>query len=339
MKKRIIQCGVTSLGILFLILDSKTALKGAHDGISLCLQSVIPSIFPFLVLSGMLTSAMIGTDLRFLRPFGKLLGIPQGTECIYIAGILGGYPTGAQAVHDAWLRGQLDKKDAQRMLAFCNNAGPSFLFGILGGTFPKFWMLWLLWLIHIISSVLVGIIIPGKSKKSQLISTAQPLTLTQSLKRSVVIMGNICGWIILFRCILAFLDRWILWLVPTSVRIGLYGLFELANGCCNLPEIEHTGLRFVICSAMLSFGGICVLMQTASVTGKLGLRYYVPGKLLQGLLSLILSYLTQFILFPVSEKFEISAIFVPLLILLIGLLIIISRKMQNRGRIPQLYSV
>ena len=34
-------------GMLVLILDAKTALAGAKEGIQLCLYTVIPSLFPF----------------------------------------------------------------------------------------------------------------------------------------------------------------------------------------------------------------------------------------------------------------------------------------------------
>ena len=57
-------------------------------------------------------------------------------------------------------------------------------------------------------------------------------------------MGYICGWVVLFRMILAFFDRWFLWLFPAAVRVGIYGVLELANGCCALLMIENEGLMF-----------------------------------------------------------------------------------------------
>ena len=339
MKKRMLRNLIPLLGILALIFDSRTALSGAQSGIFLCIQSVIPSIFPFLVLSGMLTSAMMGTNLRFLRPLGRLLGIPIGAECIYLVGILGGYPTGALTVHTAWERGYVNKKDAERMLAFCNNAGPSFLFGILASRFPEFWMPWLLWGIHILSSILVGVILPGKSRSEQKITPVSQISLNVSLKRAVVTMGYICGWVILFRCILEFLDRWVLWLVPTPVRIGVYGILELANGCCNLQQIQYLGTRFMMSSIILSFGGLCVYMQTASVTGKLGLGQYLTGKLLQGMFSLIFSWILQWLLFPSGEKVEISVIYLPVLMLIAFVFVMFMRKKKNRASIPQMVGV
>ena len=49
MYKRMIQGIVAAVGMLILILDTKTAILGAQNAIELCIFSVIPSIFPFLV--------------------------------------------------------------------------------------------------------------------------------------------------------------------------------------------------------------------------------------------------------------------------------------------------
>ena len=59
-----------AVGMLLLILDSKTAVTGAWDGIELCLRTVIPSLFPFFIISAALTSSLAGMKLPLLRPLG-----------------------------------------------------------------------------------------------------------------------------------------------------------------------------------------------------------------------------------------------------------------------------
>lgn len=339
MTKRMIPGIFAGFGVLLLILDSRTALIGAQTGIELCIYSVIPSIFPFIVLTGVLTPAICGRKHPILRPISKILGIPTGSEGLFLTGILGGYPTGALAVHQAWQDGQLSKNDALRMLAFCSNAGPAFLFGILGSKFPETWMLWLLWGIHILSAVLVGILLPGKSNEPHSISAVHTPTLTDSVKRSVVSMGYICGWIVLFRVILAFCDRWFLWLLPKAAQVGFYGILELANGCSALDAIPSIGLRFVLCSAMLAFGGICVTMQTASVTGKLGLGLYLPGKVLQCLFSIMLSFLVQWLCFTNRNFGEICPVILPISLIFVTFILFMAGKRKIRGRNPGIYGV
>ena len=88
----------SALGMLVLILDAKTALSGAAAGVELCIRTVIPSLFPFFFLSVMLTATLVGRALPPLRWLGRLLRLPEGAECIYITGLLGGYPVGAQNI-------------------------------------------------------------------------------------------------------------------------------------------------------------------------------------------------------------------------------------------------
>lgn len=330
MARRMITGILSAFGILLLILDAKTALQGASDAIELCLGSVIPSIFPFLVLSGLLTSVINSSQSKILKPMGRLLGIPKGSEGIFLTGILGGYPTGAQAVYRAWKQGTLNTEDARRMLGFCSNAGPSFIFGILASIFPSIWMLWLLWGIHILSAILTAVILPCVMPQGSLLLKGQTMTLSQSLKASVVTMGYICGWIVLFRIVLAFCDRWVLWLLPSTLQVAVYGATELANGCSNLINISSVGQRFVVAGGMLAFGGICVAMQTLTITDGLGAGKYFPGKVLQMLISVLLCCLAQMLLFAESDRWYISIQTLILPLIMIVMITFWQRK-QKKG--------
>lgn len=334
MRKPMITGVFCAAGIFCLILDSRTALAGAKDGIELCLYSIIPAIFPFLVLSAMLIPTLAGKHFPVLRPLGRILGIPDGSEGIFLIGILGGYPTGAQAVSQACRLGQIGKKDARRMLAFCSNAGPSFLFGILGLQFSSFWMLWLLWGIHILSAILAALLLPGRSSVSCETVVSKSVKLSDTVKSGVATMGVICGWVVLFRILLAFLDRWLMWLFPVDIRVCIYGFFELANGCCALNQISSTGLRFIAASGMLAFGGVCVTMQTVSVTGGLGLGFYLPGKLLQCAISILLAALSQFFLFRDFETVPIFYALIPAILVFSAIFAGLTRKNKIGGSIP-----
>lgn len=278
-----------AVGMLLLILDSKTALTGAQDGIALCIKSVIPSLFPFFVLSIMLTGALAGREIFFMKQLGKLCRMPCGSESLLLVGLIGGYPVGAQSIARAYEAGQLQKADAHRLLGFCSNAGPSFIFGMLGSMFSAPEKVWLLWLVHILSAVFVGMLLPGKNTESAAMPKGKPVDLPNSLNLAAHVMAGVCGWIILFRIAAAFISRWFLWLLPQHFQAGCIGVLELANGCHMLHQVDNEAVRFILASVLLGFGGICVGMQTVSAVKELGTGMYFPGKLLQGLISLALS--------------------------------------------------
>lgn len=300
---------IASLGLIILILDTKTALAGAKDGISLCLNSVIPSLFPFFILSTLIAASLTGNPVRTLRPIGKLCGIPEGAESLLLLGLLGGYPVGAQSINDAYRNKCIKNDDAHRLLGFCSNAGPAFIFGMIGGLFADKKALWALWFIHILSALIVGCILPRNRPSHCKLPSCSIISIPAALEISIRTMANVCGWVILFRALLAFLQRWILWFFPTELQVMVAGLLELSNGCHTLYAVTNPGIRFVFSSCFLSFGGMCVAMQTISATRDIGTGLYFPGKLLQCAVSFLVSYISQHHLFSTDEIWKIPCAF------------------------------
>ena len=331
-RSQILSSAGSAAGMLLLILDSKTAISGASEGLSLCIRTVIPSLFPFLFLSVLLTGSFSGIRIPILRPLGKLLRIPEGAESLLAVGFLGGYPVGAQSVQTAWTQGTLTDGEARRMAVFCNNAGPAFLFGIAFSLFPYRWMSWALWGIQIISAIIVAIVLPGKSERRIRPGTKQTVSVTQAMARSVRIMAGICGWVLIFRVITAFLIRWVGWMLPTVGQAVIIGLLEISNGCIALAELENVGLRFVTFSVFLSFGGLCVWLQTLSAAEGLDLRLYFPGKLLQAAISFSFAALLQSRL-PDEDVWHIP-VFLPIGILTLVLFLYYLLKKQKISRNP-----
>lgn len=312
------------LGILILILDGKTALEGAASAVALCLKSVIPSLFPFLFLCAVLTDALWGASPGLLRYIGQHLGIPSGAESLLIPAFLGGYPAGAQAVGNAFREDRLNREEAGHLLTFCSNAGPAFLFGVAGQQFPSPGYLWSLWAIQLLSALIVGML-GVRTSRSSVALMHRHASIPDILHRTVRAMALICGWILLFGIITTFLDRWILFLFPEEFAVVTAGLLELAGGICKLRNIADISVRYFICSILLSFGGLCVTLQTASVIGTLSLKLYLRGKILQTIISGVLSLLYL--------QIGWLALAVP------GILLLIPGKTRKRSGFPGLKGV
>lgn len=278
------------LGILVLILDGRTALNGAAAGLELCLKTVIPSLFPFLFLCSLLTNSLWGLRSSRMQWISRRLGIPEGAESILISAILGGYPAGAQTVGSAFQMGSLAKEDALHLLTFCSNPGPAFLFGMTSAVFPDKGVILCLWMIQILSALLTAITGHHTPNHSASLPASDP-SASEVLVRTIRTMAVICGWVLLFRVVAAFLEHWVLFRFSPAVQVFISGLLELSNGCISLGLIDNIALRFVMCSVFLSAGGLCVTMQTVSVIGGLSPIPYLTGKLRQTLFSLVLSLL------------------------------------------------
>lgn len=329
-----VSAAMVAVFFLVMIVDSKTALTGASEGVQLCVATVIPALFPFFVLSIVLTGVVSG--IPFSGKLGQALKLPRGAESLLLIGFLGGYPVGAQCIGQSYQSGTLNRHEGERMLAFCSNAGPAFLFGIGATLFPEKWMCWLLWGIHIASALIVGFLTPGVNTDTSMGTFSHPFSITAAMQRAVKAMAMVCGWIVLFRTVIAFFQRWFLWILPGNARLLLSGFLEMTNGCCDLSDISSVGLRMQFFSIFLGFGGICVLLQTFAVLVGSGLqgRAYFPGKVTQAAVSYLLCLPAQLLL-PEEMRYAPSPLLPLAALILCAVYRIYSVKSKKFSSIPQ----
>ena len=320
-KSKPLQGLMAVIGFLVLIIDSRQALTGAVEGIELCMKTVIPSLFPFFVLSMMLTQSLDPHDTSIPASVAEFLKIPPAASSVLIPSVFGGYPVGAKCIGELYHEKQITKCDAERLLGFCSNAGPAFLFGMISGLFPERKIIWLLWFIHIFSAAMTAVTIPDeitKTENQHMNAKAPQNAIINSSAKAICL---VCCWVILFRIIVSFCKKWFLWIFPIWIQVLFTGVLELTNGCCELLLIQNLRLRFIMCSCMLAFGGICVVCQTAAVTEGLSLKSYIKGKIIQTSFSFLLSYVIT------AKQWVLLSCLVPLWC-------IILRKLQNKSGNP-----
>lgn len=292
MKMRKVLSGLLALVcILILIFDSNTAMQGAREGVSLCIQTVIPSLFPFLFLAEQITVICMGRPIRVLRPLSRFMGIPEGTESILVNAFLGGYPSGALCVAEYHKQGYYSDDSAARLLPLCNHAGPAFIFGLAAVMFSRKSSGWVLWLIQIISAIVISAFFRPNTPSISVSIQSTNASDSGKLIKTLRAMAQICGWIILFRILITYEEKWFLDQKDTPLRVIISGLTELTNGCCMLNLIDDEKLRLIICSGLLSAGGLCVLLQTRTVSAPVSFRHYFPAKLLQCGFAVVYAYI------------------------------------------------
>lgn len=319
---------ICTLGMAVLILDSKTALISAREGVQLCLQTVIPSLFPLVVLSGILNGAILGAESKVLSPIAKLLHIPQRAVSLLMVGFLGGYPMGASCVAVAVKNGAIAKRDGERMLAFCSNCGPAFIFGMGMQLFPSLWICFIAWGIHILSALITGMLTGGYSTQDASCLKASSTSISHVLQNSVKVMASICGWVVIFRVLIGFAEQWILWATPISVRTMIAGILEISNGVCSLSSIDGLGERLAIFCFLISIGGGCVWLQTVTVCEGLDISLYFPGKLTQGAISVLLSLCVQ-PLFSTQERCQFGVVSIAICAIVCVIFALWTKKCAN----------
>ena len=134
---------IAVLCVIFLVINMTFMpapfINSGIEAVDICLNTIIPSLFPFFICSGLLV------ELGFAKWAGKLLSpvlapifnIPGSGAVAFVMGILSGYPVGAKCAVDLYRKGECTKEEAERMIAFCNNSGPMFILGAVGAVFLK----------------------------------------------------------------------------------------------------------------------------------------------------------------------------------------------------------
>ena len=276
------------LGVMaLLLLCSADAAQAVRDALALCAQSVIPALFPFFVVSSLFIdlgcAAVLG---RSLAPvMHRLFGVSGAGGTAFLLGIIGGYPVGGRTAGELYRSGQCEREECERLLAFCNNAGPSFILGIAGlGCFGSVRVGAWLYLIHVGAAVMVGLLFRstsrqmGRPKKTETPRWADALI--EAVRGGAMSMVNICAFVVFFLVILRLLSRF------TGIQHGaILGIVEMTNGILRLAN-DRRG--FIWAAGLLGWGGLSVHCQTAAVLSGSGLslkRYFI-GKALQAAISM-----------------------------------------------------
>lgn len=293
------------VGALFLLLlmRADAAMEGARRGITLTLGTLLPSLFPFLVLSDLLVTLGAGEMLgRWLKkPLRRLFGVSGGGAAAFLLGTLCGFPTGAATAVALRKKGVVSGKELGRLFLFVNNPSPGFLISVVGGA-----MLGnaaagaALFAATTLSSVLIGItlrLLAGPVPEEPDISTAtaplpSPGDVGASVKRGFFTMLQVASLVIFFSTVTATLTSVLQTAaVPRALEVLLVGLLELTSGIHAAVTALSPESAFLLAAFFAGFSGFSVCMQVLAVAEGEGLRPwpYLLAKGTQGALSLLMA--------------------------------------------------
>ena len=260
----------------------------AREGVALCLQTVLPSLFPFFVLSSLLVQSDVPRLLSRVMAgvMYPLFGVSGAGASALILGLLGGYPVGARTVAELYGRGEIAREEAEQLLAFCNNSGPGFFLGVCGtAVFGSARAGAYLYLIHVGAALVTGVLLRrnlGLPRRKAVSRQRAPFDLAAALPAAVqgsfAAVGSVSAFVIFFM------------VLPPLPRAALFGFMEMTNGVNALPA-TRTG--FVLCAAIMNWGGLSVQAQTCAMLAgsALSARRCVIGKAVQALAGVPLALL------------------------------------------------
>lgn len=304
-------------GLLFaaagLVLHAERAAQTGRTAIQLCLEVLIPSLFPFFIVSALIVS--LGYADALSRLFGPLMRglfrVNGRCSAAFALGIVGGYPVGARTAIALYREGACSRTEAERMLAFCNNSGPAFILGVVGsGIFGSARLGLRLYAAHVLASVLVGMLFRfyRRADAPEPLSAAPRTAPPRFLSAFVDAVGSaasgvlrISAFVVSFAVLtdLLFatgaLSTLACWIARLDVGLDaahaealLRGFLEVTTGLRSLASAEaNLSAQLAMAACMLGWAGLCVHCQVLAFLEGSGLEPgpYIAGKLLQSVLS------------------------------------------------------
>ncbi len=266
-KKNILMLIILMSSAVIIIASSEQARNGAAKGLALAENTIIPSLLPLLIIFFIIMKSsakdIIAKYFGFISTY--IFNLPQVTFPAIFFGLIGGYPTGVLLTDELLSNGEIDEKQARRMIRFNFCGGCGFIITAVGSAVLgsiKIGMI--LFASNVLSSLTIGIILSFTEKRNN-----QPfysfsedkdfgdvlISATESSVRSVL---NITAFIILFSTLNNIVH------LPQSIA----PFIEITNGICGGSAFPVSQI-----SAYLSFGGICIHFQLLSSILKAKMKY------------------------------------------------------------------
>lgn len=300
-------------GFAALACASAQVIERCRYALDLCLELILPSLFPFFVLSVLLNQLGLPGFLgKLLAPAAsRIYGITGAGASALFIGLTGGYPLGAAYIADMERSGAITASEGERLLAFCNNSGPAFIIGAVGaGAFHSSAAGFFLYGVHILSALITGLFFRQKGycreiQPLQLESVYISQALPTAVKQSVASLMNVCGFVMCFTVLVGLLDaRGYISLLCgwASEHFGLglgfchaafTGVLELGSSVGAMQGLNITPLNMALAAGVLGWGGISVHFQTMSVIADSNIKgaLHFAGRLISASIALVLAFL------------------------------------------------
>ena len=279
-----------ALTLSFGLTMSKEVGEYVKEGLELAVRYVIPTSFPFMIVSDIYVSYGRPENIRILKgAFCSLFGFSPYCLAPFICGNVVGFPIGAKMCADCYQRGVITKEEAERLIPLSSNPSCAFVIGGVGmGIWGEMRVGLLLLLSVYTATILCGVITRTKRKNGTLnaVYVNKSYDFIASVKDSGLSSVSIISFISAFSVFNGLVQKRI---KSTLILYVFSALSEVTNAIKFYATQSALQKEFalVLSAFALGFGGACVGLQSSAFASPSGLKmkkYYLI-KLLEGILA------------------------------------------------------
>ena len=333
--------------IILILVAPNLCINGAQNGLIICGNVIIPSLFPFAVCVIFLMKTNIFSKIKIIKPVAsKLFNQTEELFSVMIFSMIGGYPVGAKLLNELCFDNKISKRNAHIMQCYCVNAGPAFILVAVGSGILNSKKLGVILLIsHLLSSIIIAFFCrkfikydttSNKTKKTDFISLSDRFV--ESVAEAASSTLSICSFVILFSVI----NSYLLNISKT------YKFFKILSSLCEVTTAVSSTKNIYIISFLLAFSGIAIWFQVMACSKHSGVNLWLFAffRILHGTISTFLTFIllktfkisTSTITNNIKTSYTFSDITVvfSLVIMIILFLISINSKKQGGNQLKDM---
>jgi len=262
--------------LAFFIINAKTASDAVLKAMSVSARSVIPSVFPSMVLSGILVASgggeLIGNTLG--KPLAKLMRTSPSASSAVILGALCGFPVGAVTASALYKRGELTRNEFELIIGVASLPSPAFVINAVGGNMLGNTKLGILLYLLVLSLSIAICALWNRITRNEPIkrSTSQgygkKIKMTEitvnAIASSALSALRITAYIVFFSTLTATLTEiFIPQNAPEFISALVGGILEFSGGCAAASKLDIS-LSLPLSALFLGFSGFGVHFQVIS---------------------------------------------------------------------------
>ncbi|MGM9646243.1 MAG: hypothetical protein ACI3XS_06100 [Eubacteriales bacterium] len=341
--------GFAVLFILFLMIlfftNAKNISSSVLSSLEFCAKSVIPSLFPYMVISSLIvyTACFDGLFSNLPNAFFNILGICKRYCVPIITGNLCGFVTGAKCICDIYEKNPSEISDFSDSVILSSNAGIGFVIGYVG---IKLWSDMrfgiFIYSVQIISSFLLNRVFRtfqkkrvGNKEQAYFANKKQSsffVSLARAVSCSCSTILQVCSFVIFYSLIIDLLSSLFYLKQGDFAFCVLCAILEFCKGTSASLSLTYAPVCAAMTGFCIGFGGICVHSQIFSVCDGFPLNKtkFFAFKALQGVIcsGFCFAYAKVFSVVPVKSTalMESAGVNFVLFAFVIAIFFLVGRK-------------
>ncbi len=276
-----------TIGLAIIVLTNAVTVKESIlSTLSRCLYSLLPSIFPMMIIAPLIAAELSKAKGRMLDFITKFFGVSKNLFPSFLVGCICGYPIPATIIKEQYLGRSTSKCNAEYAICLFNNTSPAFIISYIGGVvFGSLSLGILLYMSQLLSVCILSRIFI--KRETQIVSpTNIKYDFPTTVRKSTYSFIEICAFIAVFSLLADIMIK--LTGLRGNAAVILTGMIEITKGLSYITT--HSILSQILACMLTSMSGVSVYFQISSIIKdtNLSIKKYLYVRVLIFILTLLL---------------------------------------------------